>query len=287
MEQENRKEFNAGGLALDLLRGKWLLANPQSYLPLVHRLLSRDVRFDDARLEDISLDSGSDSGSSSDSGTVKTVAIIPLHGALTKYETCEFRGATYFAQKIAKFAEKDDIVAIVLDIDSGGGAGNAIAPLIEAIEYAKGKGKPVIAHCDLCASAALWVASYCDLIYMDNDMSEIGSIGGYTTLAIPPEIDPATGERIIQIYAKESPDKNKPYRKACEGDYTLIENDLSPLIKQFQDTVKANRPNLKADAPGLMTGAMFPCRDAIRIGLADAVKTLSQTIDAAFAMAEI
>lgn len=284
---ENEKEFNSGGLALDLIRGKWLLANTKSYLPLVYKLLSRDVRINSEQLPDVSFDSGYDSGSSSNPNTVKTVGIVPLHGTLTKYETCESRGAKYFAKQITKFAEKDDVVAIILDIDSGGGAANAIPPLVEAIDFAKGKGKPVIAHCDFCASAALWVASYCNLIYLDNEMSEIGSIGGYTTLTIPPEIDPATGERIVQIYAKESPDKNKPYRLACEGDYNLVENNLSPLIKQFQDTIKSNRPNLQANTPGLMTGAMFSCQDAVKIGLADAVKTLNETIDVAFAMAEI
>lgn len=283
---ENIKEFNAGSLALDLLRGKWLLAKPQTYMPLVHRLLTREVSVNTAQLADVSFDYGSDGTTAGDSN-VKTVVIVPIHGALTKYETCESRGTLHFSQKIRKNADKDDVVAIVLDIDSGGGAANAIAPMIEAIQYAKSKGKPVIAHCDLCASAALWIASYCNLIYLDNGMSEIGSIGGYSTLVIPPDVDPSTGEKIIQVYAKESPDKNKPWRMACEGDYSLVEEQLSPLVKQFQDTVKANRPALQAEAPGVMTGAMFPCRQAIALGLADAVKTLDETIEAAFALSEI
>ena len=68
--------------------------------------------------------------------------------------------------------------SVFCDTHSGGGAVDAIAPLVDAILYAKSKGKAVVAHCDLCASAAYYAASYCDEIIASNTISaEFGSIG--------------------------------------------------------------------------------------------------------------
>lgn len=279
-------------LASDIIRGRWLLDRPEAYFPAAMALLARNWSGKTEALSlpercEVRLESGGYESDGAPSKVEKKVAIIPLHGVMTKYETCYSYGTAYLAEKMRKYAAKDDVIAIVLDIDSGGGAANSVPPMCEAIEAVKAAGKPVIAHGDFCASAALWVASQCDLIYLDNEMSEIGSIGAVCTLQLPPETDPSTGVKTVQIYAKESPDKNKSYRKAVEGDYSLLQDELSPLVRQFQDAVRKGRPGLDVSVEGVMTGAVFPCDRAISIGLADARKTLTETVEAAFALAEV
>lgn len=284
--------LSSSSLASDIIRGRWLIDRPQAWLPFAMNILSGNGidKIEAVSLPDrceVRLESDGYGSDGAPSKVEKKVAIVPLHGVMTKYETCQSYGTSYLAKKIRNYAAKEEVVAIVLDIDSGGGAANSVPILCEAINEVKAAGKPVIAHCDFCASAALWMASQCDLVYLDNEMSEIGSIGAVCTLQLPPEIDPSTGVKTVQIYAKESPDKNKSYRKAVEGDYSLLQDELSPLVRQFQDAVKKGRPGLDTSVEGVMTGAMFPCDRAISIGLADARKTLTETIEAAFALAEV
>lgn len=283
------KQKNISHLASEIIRGKWLLADAGAYLPTAFALLSRTAVAVTGDIDGPSfmLSDGTSTSDNAETKVQKKVAILPLHGTMTKYGTCTSDGTMELASAIKRYADREDIAALVLDIDSGGGAANAVPPLVEAIRYARSTGKPVIAHCDLCCSAALWVASQCGLIYLDNAMSEIGSIGVVCTLSLPPEKDPQTGVRIVPVYARESTQKNLDYRKAQEGDYSLIQDSMSPIVAQFREAVTNGRPNLDTTAEGVLDGKTFLCDEALKIGLADARKTLAETVEAAFALAEI
>lgn len=278
-------------LASDLLRGNWLLSGAAGFLPAVMGFLNRQV----VELPDLAEEPRfyADGGEavSDDSGTavrtVKTVAVIPLHGAMTKYDTCTSYGTTYIGRRVVEAARGEDVAAVVLDIDSGGGASNSVAPIVEAIRAVRAMGKPVLAHCDMVASAAYWVASQCDAIYMDNRISRAGSIGALARVVDDRAQDPQTGWKIIEIYPPESSDKNRAYRDALDGDYKAMEKELSVLVSAFRDAVTSARAQVKADAPGVMTGALFYSGDAVRNGLADGVKTLQEVVEIAFALADI
>lgn len=77
-------------------------------------------------------------GSSSSQGDTKKIAIIPLHGSMIKYGTACSYGADEIAEAIDNAANDSQVAGLVLDIDSGGGAVDAIAPLVDAIRRAQG-----------------------------------------------------------------------------------------------------------------------------------------------------
>ena len=111
-------------------------------------------------------------------GDAQVVAVVPLIGTMIKYGTWCNYGADEIAEAIDEAAADARVCGIVLEVDSGGGSVDAIAPLIGAIQRAQAKGKPVVASCDLCASAAYYVACHCDEIMANNTISaEFGSIG--------------------------------------------------------------------------------------------------------------
>lgn len=277
--------LNNTQIALDILRGIWLLHDADALLPYVLKFLERKT-FDAAKNDYTpSLSAGSRSSGKKSSSDQKKVLVLPIHGALTKYETCTSYGTTDMAAALLEYASKDDIVGVVLDIDSPGGSSNAIMPMVNAINQVKAMGKPIIVHTDFCASAAIWVASQCDAIFMDNSLSEIGSIGAYATIFDNSQ-NLQTGEKVITIYADESSDKNKGIREALEGKYDTIKAELSELVSDFQAAVKAGRPDLKADAEGVMTGAMFRPAKAIKLGLADGMASLQECIENVYIRAE-
>ena len=277
-------------LASDLLRGDWLLSGAAGFLPAVMGFLNRQVvelpdlaeepRFYADGVETVANDNGAAVRS------VKKVAVIPLHGAMTKYDTCTSYGTSYIGRRVVEAAGCEDVAAVVLDIDSGGGASNSVAPVVEAIRAVRALGKPVLAHCDAALSAAYWVASQCDAVYMDNPLSRAGSIGAYARVVDDRAQDPQTGWKIIEVYPPESSDKNRSYREAIDGETGAMERELSVLVGAFRDAVTSARPQVKADAQGVMTGAEFLAGDAVANGLADGVKTLKEVVEIAFALAD-
>lgn len=285
---KNRRTNNTQ-LALDLLRGHWLLHNADALLPFARPFLNREdvsqIELQEYRplfyTQDGSFDDLDQAPQSSD----KKVVVIPMHGALTKYWSCTTVGTLDLALDILDYAKDENVAGFVLDIDSPGGAGNAIAPMLQAIREIRNLGKPIIAHCDFCASAALWIASQCDAVMMDNSLSEIGSLGAYASILDNRE-NLQTGEKIITVYADESDDKNKAVRDALEGKYDTLKKDLSELVADFRTAVTSGRPNLKTDEEGVMTGAMFRADKAVAIGLADGMMTLQECIENVFIRAE-
>jgi protease-4 len=270
-------------LARDIVQGKWLVSNPDRLLPIARSFLNKTPV--EMEVKAASVTTVSDSGALPEKA--KRLAIIPLHGTMTKYDTCESYGTTFIAKRLREMADDENVIGIILDIDSPGGSSSAIPPMIEAISHAKAAGKPVYAHVDFCASAAYWVASQCDAIYMDNDLSEVGSIGAMAVFIDSTAANPTTGEKTIVIYAEESPDKNFAYREALSGRYEAAKAELKPLVDQFRDAVVAGRPTIHKDQDGVLSGKMFGTAEALRLNMADAKKTLSETIEAVFALASI
>lgn len=250
-------------LARDIVQGKWLVSNPDRLLPIARAFLSKTPV--EMEVKAASVTTVSDSGALPEKA--KRVAIIPLHGTMTKYDTCESYGTTFIAKRLREMADDENVIGIILDIDSPGGSSSAIPPMIEAISHAKAAGKPVYAHVDYCASAAYWVASQCDAIYMDNDLSEVGSIGAMAVFIDSTAANPTTGEKTIVIYAEESPDKNFAYREALSGRYEAAKAELKPLVDQFRDAVVAGRPTIHKDQDGVLSGKMFLTADALRLNM--------------------
>lgn len=270
-------------LARDIVQGKWLVSNPERLLPIARAFLSKSPVEMEVRSAEVS--TVTDSGQETEE--TQKVAVVPMHGTMTKYDTCESYGTAYTARRIKEMADDDNVIGIVLDIDSPGGSCSAIAPMLEAIGYARSLGKPVYVHADLCASAAYWVASQCDAIYLDNKLSEVGSIGAMAVFVDDTAQNPQTGERTLVIYADESSDKNRAYRDALDGKFDAVKAELGSLVEKFRTAVTTGRPGIKSEAEGVLTGRMFETSEAVSLGMADARKNLAETIEAVFAIASV
>jgi len=204
-----------------------------------------------------------------------SVAVISLKGDMMKGGTMCSYGTEELAAVVREAADAKNIIGIRLDIDSGGGAVDAIPPMLDAIAYCQSKGKPVVAACDLCASAAYYVASHCDSIVAVNDISaEFGSIGVMMQFPDYAKYYEQKGIKIHTIYSDLSDYKNAPFEAARKGDYKSIKEEmLNPLARQFQEAVKSHRKDLKQDIDGILNGRVFYARQSLVNGLIDEVGT--------------
>lgn len=218
----------------------------------------------------------------------KVIAIVPLRGTMIKYGTMCAYGSDEIAEAIDEAANDSQVSGIVLDIDSGGGAVDAIAPLIGAIQRAQSKGKPVVASCDLCASAAYYVACHCDEVMADNTISsEFGSIGVMMSFPDYAKYYEREGIKIHTIYSNLSNYKNQPFELAKEGKYDLIKSEqLDPLARKFQEAVRRCRgEKLDEKVEGILSGRVFFAEEALQNGLIDSIGSLEKAVGRCRALA--
>ncbi|MBQ9309897.1 MAG: S49 family peptidase [Bacteroidales bacterium] len=294
---------NPRSLAMDIIRGNWLLDNPHQFRDIARAFINGELKGKDSvpetvlrddcsvidfaasvehRLESMSSDASPAGGAEERS----LVLVVPLHGTLTKYDSCLGVSTLEAAAILEEYALGDErIGAVVLDIDSPGGAGNAVAPMVAAIRKVQASGRPVLAHVDLCCSAAYWIACATDAIFADNLTSSIGSIGVYRTVIYDRE-NKESGYREIDVYAPESTDKNLAYREALEGKFDRMQGDLSEVVQMFIAAVREGRPDLKEEA-GVLSGAVFSPGKAVDLGMIDGMADLDDCIEIAYARASL
>lgn len=282
-----KKNFvNNRVLASEILRGKWLIDDRSAtkMLDAAQSFLRRETINGDhtepIRLAFVAMD-GQEKMVSNDEDanlTQPCVLVVPVQGTLTQYDNCFGTATMEIISILEAYRSDENVIGFILDINSPGGAVNAVMPLVNEIKKIQADGKPIIAHCDFAASAAYWIASQTDAIIMDNILSEVGSIGVCATL-IDDRENKATGERHLTIYAPQSTDKNKAYRDALDGDFAAMEKELSDVAVVFQNSVKAGRPKLKADAEGVLSGAVFATAKAIELNMADSMGDLASCVE--------
>ena len=110
------------------------------------------------------------------------VAILKVYGMLDKRMNLfmRFSGGTsteLLARDFRQAQEDPEVRAILLDVDSPGGAVDGTKPMADLVFEARGRGKPVVAYANgLMASAAYWIGSAANTVVAP-ETAEIGSIG--------------------------------------------------------------------------------------------------------------
>lgn len=231
-----------------------------------------------------------DAYGSLDDAPANVVAVIPLKGVMIKYSTWWIYGALEIAAAIKELGANEKVIGIVLDCDSGGGSANAIAPIIQAIKFVQSMGKPVIASVDLCASACYWVATECDQIISDNNISGyIGSIGSmWSFLDVIPYFE-KEGLKYHEVYSNLSGHKNKIFKDALKEDYSGLKTEmLDPNALKFQNQVKEKRKGkLNETVEGILNGRMFWQDKAFEYGLIDVIGDGNTAVKKALEIAHI
>lgn len=184
--------------------------------------------------------------------------------------------STYdFMQELKAADANPAFAAHLLYIDSPGGE---VFGLNEAHNIIKSLTKPVFALVESrCCSAAYYLASAADKIYVTSPLSTVGSIGCMATLCDSREYWEKMGFKDIDIYATKSIRKNKTYMDALDGkvkDY--ITKVLDPAMALFEANVKGSRPNVDES---VFEGDSYYAEEALELGLIDGVKSIEEVAE--------
>lgn len=205
-----------------------------------------------------------------------SVAVIPVRGAVMKYDNCGTPGTKTIAQWVRQADSNPNVIGAVLQVDSGGGEAYATKELGDEISDFS---KPIVTHVDgFAASAAYWFGSSSREVILSSKADMVGSIGTYLTLLDDRQWLEENGIKVHEIYASRSTQKNADYKLALDGDYTsILKNMIDPINEMFISTVKKNRRG-KGLKEEVFTGKTYMGEAAINAGLADSIGSLDYAI---------
>ena len=225
--------------------------------------------------------SGFNAGASANS-----VAVLDLDGTI-QYDgsACSPEG---FKQLLDRAADDPNIKALVLRVNSGGGAATAGEEMAAYLRDFKEKsGKPVIvSSASINASAAYEISSQADYIYVAKS-TEIGSIGTAMEVTDLSGLLDMLGVDIDVIASADSKDSSYGYRPLTEEERAYYQRMVNQINDMFIENVAEGRDMTVDEVRALATGLAFTGVDAVDNGLADEIGTLEAAKDKAAELAGI
>jgi signal peptide peptidase SppA len=215
--------------------------------------------------------------------TEGTVAVLPIFGTIVPRADLfsEFSGGTsaeVLTRKFRSLVNDPNVGAIVLDVDSPGGAVSGVEEVASEIFKARGS-KPIIAVANhLAASAAYWIATAADELVV-TPSGEVGSIGvfaGHQDISGALETE---GVKITLVNAGKFKVEGNPYEPLSEEARAAIQSRVDDYYNAFTRDVARHRGVKQSEVKGgFGEGRVVGAKEAVALGMADRVGTLDQVI---------
>lgn len=212
-----------------------------------------------------------------------SVMVIPVHGVISHRMNMmtDISGGTS-TEKLGKAIDaaiaNADIKAVILDIDSPGGAVSGTPELADKIYASRGT-KPIIAQVNaMAASAAYYLAAAADEIVV-TPSGEVGSIGVYMLHQDVSAMMDEAGVKNTFIYAGEHKVDGNPYEPLGEAGKEEFQKHVDEAYDMFVAAVAKGRGvSVQTVLDKFGQGRVFGAKEAVRLGMADRVGTLSDTL---------
>ncbi len=212
------------------------------------------------------------------------VAVVPIEGVISKRMNLFSRisggvSTQLFERDLLAAADDDAAHGIALLIDSPGGTVDGTQAAMQAVRRAREKKRVVAVVDGLGASAAYWIGSAAEKIFIVDDTTHVGSIGVVATHedwskyeekfgVKTTEITAGRYKRIASEYAPLSPEGRATIQERVDQIYTIFVNDVA--VNRGKD--------VEAVLKDMADGRMFIGQKAIAAGLVDGIKSLPAVI---------
>ncbi|HEV7241130.1 MAG TPA: signal peptide peptidase SppA [Thermoanaerobaculia bacterium] len=210
--------------------------------------------------------------SSDISFAAEKVAVVPIEG--------EILDARETLDLLHRYARNNTVKAVVVRINSPGGAIAPSQEIYSAIRKIRQNGKPVVASLDsVAASGGYYIASACDPI-VSNSGSITGSIGvilqwfDMKDLVHWAKLKPET------ITSGAMKDAGSPYRELTEAERQYFQAIVSQLHTQFvRDVAEGRKAKMKKeDVWRVADGRIFTGEQALELKLVDQIGTIDDAV---------
>lgn len=212
------------------------------------------------------------------------IAILPLRGVIANRMSLmgDISGGTSsegFGKAFQAALRDDGVKAIVMDVDSPGGAVSGTAELSDMIYAARGT-KPIIAHVNSrMSSAAYWIGSAADEIVV----TPTGAVGSIGVLGIHEDVSGAMeklGVKKTIISAGKYKADGNSFEPLGDETRARIQARVDAAYDMFVQAVGRNRGvSAAAVIGGFGQGDTVDAMPAVELGMADRVATLEETLN--------
>lgn len=199
--------------------------------------------------------------------------------------TGEIESPDAIVRQIRHWADRSDVAAIVVRLDSPGGGVAASQEIFEEIGKARDKGKKVVASFgSVAASGAYYIACAVDTV-VANPGTLTGSIGVILQFPVFEGLMDKVGIRLETIRSGEFKDVGNPGRSITPREEEMLQAVIDNTYDQFVDVVAEGRGIGRDSVLSFATGAIFTGEQALELGLVDVLGDYQDAIDIAAEMA--
>lgn len=207
------------------------------------------------------------------------IAVIYAAGDIVDGNGFQGISGDRFAGIIDKVRNDDNVKAVVLRVNSGGGSVLASEKIKHELDLL-GEEKPLVASFgDYAASGGYWISNNCNIIYSDAT-TLTGSIGVF---AMIPDFGQTArkvlGVNVQSISSNRHGDLMGLMRPLDSSEYNYLLKSIEAVYDKFITTVSEGREIDKEKVDDMGQGRVWTGSDAIGLGLVDEIGTLSDAID--------
>lgn len=207
------------------------------------------------------------------------VAVVEVYG--------EIGSSQEFVRQMKRWTDDGNVRAIVLDIDSPGGAVAPSQEMYDQVLKARADGKIVVAAFrSVAASGGYYLACAADKV-VSNPGTLTGSIGVILSFPTAKKLWDKIGIRWETVKSGELKDVGNWSRPMTPEEEMMLKAVIDDTYEQFVEAVSEGRDRPKEEIYPLADGSIFTGRQAYNLGLVDTLGTFEDAISIAGELAGI
>jgi len=197
------------------------------------------------------------------------VGLIRIEGTITDYlDTVSI---------ISEATKDESIKAVVIDVDSPGGAVGASQEIYRTIEKSREKKPVIVSMGNVAASGGYYISAPANVIYA-NPGTITGSIGVIIQHVDVSEILNKFGVKVNTIKSGANKDILYPTKPLLPEQKALLEKTVMDVYDQFLDAIVRYRPIKKDVLKSYADGRVFSGNEAKALGLVDKIGNIQDAI---------
>lgn len=215
---------------------------------------------------------------------VDGVAIIPLHGVMTKADSpwnrlCGMTSTALARQDLATALADPSVHSVLLWINSPGGQVDGTQELALDIHAARGV-KPIVSLADGCmCSSAYYVGAAAERAYITSDTTATGSIGVYATHVDTSRAEEAAGVKYTIVASGRYKALGHSHAPLSGDALQILADQVNYMAGVFmQDVATFRGVSVDTVLERMAEGRVFLGKQGIEAGLVDGVSSMSALI---------
>lgn len=254
------------------------LADKAVYERTMDSRIASAIGVDEEKLNFVSYKSVAGSAASINIGKKKRVAVLYATGEIME-GTKNGINCEVLVPVITDLADDDDVVGMVLRVNSPGGSVFGAEQISEALSYFQSKGKPLaVSMGDYAASGGYWISCYANRIFAD-PLTITGSIGIFGLIPDVSGLAEKIGVHPQFISTNPSADFPSLLRPMTESQHAAMQSMIEKGYDKFITRVAKGRHMDKKKVETLAEGRVWDGQTALSLGLVDELGSLENACD--------